>query len=104
MQTTQLPQRTQRRTSSIWSSTLTPSGTGSKVTRGTQGGCPERAAVIARPQKGEKEKEGVVVYGLRQWQYYVVSHHVRNDVPSISVSSMPCSYHYSASYVGRLNL
>ena len=43
-----------------------PSGTGSKVTRDPRGGRPGRVPVIGRPQKGGKEKEGVVVYGL--WQ------------------------------------
>ena len=41
-----------------------PSGTGSEVTRDPRRRRPGRTPVIARPRKGEKEKQGVVVYGL----------------------------------------
>ena len=29
-------------------------------------------------RRKRRKEEGVVVYGLRQWQYYVVTNHVRS--------------------------
>ena len=59
-----------------------PSSPGSKDTSDPRGGRPERTPAIAHKRKGEEEKEEVVVYGLSQWQYYVVPNHVCSNVPA----------------------